>query len=464
MGEPQATDRRFPPSLAGRRVLVIGLGRFGGGVGVTRWLVSQGARVTVTDCADAEHLVDSVDAVADLDVTLHLGGHDLADLDATELAVVNPAVVKDRSALFKAIVRRKIDWTTEINLFCERCPAAVIGVTGSYGKSTTCAMLADALRAGGGAGQAAYGTVHLGGNIGRSLLTELPNIHPNDLVVLEMSNAQLDDLPRISWVPPIAVITNVAPHHLDRYETFEAYVDAKLNIARACGRPHTTIVGHLSPEADARLAGMARDHGTQVIRVPGFGVPINLRVPGDHNQANAAIVLAVSRRLGLSDALVRRALASFAGLPHRLEHIRRLDGVDYYNDSKATSPTASLAAIKAMDRPVLAIVGGQRRQGPLTDWAREVTQACRLVICVGESGPTFAEALRAVCDGGSSADVREAADLGGAVEAAHRAAQSGDAVLFSPGAPSFDRYANFAQRGEHFVSLVDRLGRAGRAD
>ena len=151
-------------TLKGLRVLVVGLGRFGGGVGVTRWLAGEGAVVTVTDQATPESLEESVAAIAGLGVTLHLGGHDPRDLDPTDLVVVNPAV--------------------EINLFCERCPAVVIGVTGSYGKSTTCAMLAAALRAACDTG------VYLGGNIGRSLLPDLPEMRGSDIVILEMSNAQ----------------------------------------------------------------------------------------------------------------------------------------------------------------------------------------------------------------------------------------------------------------------------------
>jgi len=141
--QPPGID--VPQSVDGLRVLVLGLGRFGGGVGVTRWLAAQGAIVTVSDLASREALAESVEAVADRAVALHLGGHDVRDLDETDLVIVNPAVNKLRSDFFHTIVRRGIPWTTELNLFVQRCPAAVIGVTGTYGKSTTCAMLAEAL-------------------------------------------------------------------------------------------------------------------------------------------------------------------------------------------------------------------------------------------------------------------------------------------------------------------------------
>ena len=309
--------RPRPPSYAGTRVLVIGLGRFGGGVGVTRWLAGEGAHVTVTDQADAESLCESVEALADLNVTFHLGGHDDVDLSATDLVVVNPAVRKLTSSLFQEVTLRGIPWTTEMNLFCERCPAPVIGVTGTFGKSTTCSMLAAALEDCRRAGKARYSAVHLGGNIGRSLLPELGSIEPTDLVVLEMSNAQLEDLPRIGWAPWIAVITNLSPHHLDRYGSARAYVHAKLNIVRDPAGASTVIVGRMYPEAGSLLTELMADSPGRVVPVSRPVPPAELLVPGSHNQENAACVLTVCRQLGLDERLVRKALRSFRGFPHR---------------------------------------------------------------------------------------------------------------------------------------------------
>ena len=207
----------------GRAVTVMGLGRFGGGVGVTRWLAGLGARVTVSDKAGADELAESVAALAGLDVALHLGGHDEADFVNCELLVVNPAVEFD-SPLVAGARRAGAEITTEINLFLAYCRAAVVGITGSAGKSTTTAMA--------GAILARSRKVHVGGNIGASLLAELPAIAADHVVVLELSSFQLFYLPLLGRGPSVAVVTNLHPNHLDRHETMAHYADCKKNIFR----------------------------------------------------------------------------------------------------------------------------------------------------------------------------------------------------------------------------------------
>jgi len=455
-------------SLAGQRVLVVGLGRFGGGVGVTRWLASQGAIVTVTDLATHETLAESVAAVADLPLALHLGGHDEGDLDTADLVIINPAVNKSTSAFFQAVARRGIPWTTEMNLFCERCPAKVLGVTGSYGKSTTCAMLAETLEACRRAGGTSYTGVYLGGNIGRSLLNELPNIRETDWGVLEMSNAQLEDLPRIHWAPDLAVITNLFPHHLDRYLSFAEYAGAKLNITRHPDGRGKIVVGELHPMAEDMLGEVIAVRSDRVIRVPSPGPAIELKVPGHHNQRNAACVLTVCRLLGLNERIVRGALREFRGLPHRLEFVRSLDGVDYYNDSKSTAPAATVIALEALRRTTVAIVGGQRKDVSLDECAICLARYCRVLICMGESGPDFAQAIKNVSNQIHSEPrasaraptlprIHVVPGVEQAVRLARAEAKPGEVVLFSPGAPSFDQYSNFTERGRHFTELVKAL-------
>lgn len=451
-----------PTSFDGLRVLVMGLGRFGGGVGVTQWLAAQGAFVTVSDQANPESLSKSLDALAELDVTLHLGGHDPGDLNGVDWVIVNPAVHKTRSTFFQEVVRRKVPWTTETNLFCRNCRGRIIGVTGSYGKSTTCAMLADALRAGLRAGDVHYTGVHLGGNIGRSLLNDLPGIRSEDLVVLELSNAQLEDLPRIGWAPPIAVITNLWPHHRNRYDGFAAYVDAKLNIVRHPSGDNIVIAGDLDPEADGMLRVVLGDRFVELLRVEAPSRPVQLKVPGAHNQANAACVLAVCRHLGLDREVVREALRSFGGLPHRLEYVRTIEEVDYYNDSKSTSPDATIAALKSFDRPVVAILGGkQQSEVPWTALTEVLADSCRAVICTGQSSDWLAKMIRKQMGDSDEplhrVSIHETESPADAVLIARSCSRPGDVVLFSPGAPSFDAFANYADRGDHFVKLIHAL-------
>ncbi len=450
------------PSLAGIRTLVVGLGRFGGGVGVTRWLVGQGAIVTVTDQADAGSLVEPLEQIAGLPISLRLGGHEACDLSQTDLVVVNPAVNKRKSDFFLEILRRKISWTTEMNLFCERCPAPVVGVTGSFGKSTTSAMLAHILEASSRTDTAVFSGVHLGGNIGRTLLADLPFIKPTEVVVLEMSNAQLEDIDRIDWGPAKAVVTNIFPHHLDRYENFEGYIQAKLNLVRAGGKNCPVVVGELHPLA-RRLLEEALDRDLSRLRpIEKSDPPVELRVPGDHNRVNADCVMSIARVMGLDEESVRTSLTSFRGLPHRLELVGMAGGVEFINDSKSTAPAATIIALEALRGKrgkLIAIVGGQKKDVPLEDCAMALARACREVICYGEAGPAFAKAVK---EANAETLKRQNAEpivsvAGGLAEAMSLAvseARAGETVLFSPGAPSFDQYVNFTERGKHFAALV----------
>lgn len=442
-------------ALRGVRALVVGLGRFGGGVGVTRWLVGQGADVTVTDQAPAEALTDSLAAIADLPVNLQLGGHDPSHLRDCDLVVVNPAVDKRRSGFFADVVRSGLPWTTELNLFCERCPASVIGVTGTFGKSTTCAMLAAALEACRSIGSLRARRVHLGGNIGRSLLGELADMTSDDVVVLELSSAQLEDLPRIPWLPQVGVLTNIHPHHLDRHGTLADYARAKLNLLGPADGTSPVIVGPLHPEAESLLRAALGASIERLTRVDESRVPSQLRVPGRHNAANAACVATACAVLGLPDDHVAAGLRDFPGLPHRLEHVSEVGGVEFINDSKSTAPSATMVALEAIDRPIVLMLGGQRKDTPLEPLATAVARKCRAVVCMGDAGPAFASAIRKV-DG--SVNVLETDRMPAALAIARQVARPGEVVLLSPGAPSFDHYVNYEARGKEFAALVRSLG------
>ncbi|MBI3834170.1 MAG: UDP-N-acetylmuramoyl-L-alanine--D-glutamate ligase [Planctomycetes bacterium] len=441
-------------SFSELRVLVMGLGRFGGGVGVTRWLAGQGASVTVADQASADSLRDSLAEISDLSVELRFGPHQESDLDRIDLVIVNPAVKKSSSNFFQLIKKRGTPWTTEMNLFCERCPAPMYAVTGTFGKSTTCAMLAKVLQDGGR--EAGIERVHLGGNIGRSLLSELSEIRCGDAVVLEMSNAQLEDIPLVAWSPRFAVITNLHPHHLDRYESSDDYFHAKFNLLRSGQGLQATIIGELHPRAEELLRASTAKSANRVVRIATAEPPIELTIPGDHNQQNAACVWTTAREIGISDASIRESLRTFRGLEHRLEFVRNMNGVSYYNDSKSTAPTATIVALRALahDRRIICIIGGQRKDAPLAECAMVLNECCRATVCMGESGPDFASAVRTYAP---AADVLECNALPEAVDRGRSIAQPGDIVLFSPGAPSFDQYVNFTERGRHFVELVHQL-------
>jgi UDP-N-acetylmuramoylalanine--D-glutamate ligase len=428
-----------PGEFEGRRVVVMGLGRFGGGVGVTRWLHQHGARVLVTDLAGAKALETSKAKLADLDIQFRLGGHDAGDLDRADLLVVNPAVDKRKSSLFQEAVRRGIPWTTEINLFLDRCPARIVGVTGTAGKSTTSAMIHAVLsRARLG------GSVYLGGNIGRSLLAELPSMSAHDIVVLELSSFQLDDITRIERRPDIAVVVNIGTNHVDRHGSLAAYRNAKLNIVRGAKSDIPVVVGF---NDDALLAAIG-ELTSRVVRADESVEVWNLRVPGAHNLLNARCAAAACRLVGASEERISRGLQAFPGLEHRLQHVGSVDGVDYFNDSKATSIDATITALRSFDRQVIALVGGRSRDVRLDDLADALKRHSSLAVCFGEmSGPIF-DAVR------STSPAVKVSSVADAVAEAKRNAVAGDIVLFSPGFQSYDEFANYEYRGHAFVSLV----------
>ncbi len=425
----------------GKRVLVMGLGRFGGGVGVTRWLCGQGAEVTVTDLADAEDLAESLARLDSLDVTLRLGGHEGVDLDRCDLLVVNPAVPLD-APLLRTARRRSVAMTTEINLFVQRCRARVVGITGSVGKSTTAAMAAGVL--------ARRYRTHLGGNIGRSLLAELATIGPDDVVVLELSSFQLDWTPAAGFSPSVALVTNLVPNHLDRHGTFEAYAAAKANIFRFQGPADTLIL----PAGDATLSAWAE---AAPGRVRGFGgdeAPFDLRVPGAHNQRNAQAAWAIGRVLDVSRADAEAALAAFTGLPNRLALVAERGGVRYYDDSKATTPDGTLVALDSFDpRRIIAIVGGYDKKVPLEGLADALAARCKAVIATGAVGGRIA-ALVEQRRRGDAPEVVRAPRFDDAVRAACAVAAGGDVVLLSPACASYDQFPNYIARGDRFAQLV----------
>jgi UDP-N-acetylmuramoylalanine--D-glutamate ligase len=479
--------------VGGKRVLVMGLGRFGGGIGVTRWLVEQGARVTVTDLAETGALAASVAQLDGLGVRLRLGGHDEADLAGVDLLVVSPAVDKGKSAFFQAAVQRGIPWTTEMNLFFERCDRQIVGVTGSAGKSTTTAMIGEVLRAG-FAHLDDPPRVWVGGNIGRSLLSELPNMRRDDVVVLELSSFQLEDLAAVRAGCTHAVITNLRPNHLDRHGTEAAYYDAKMNIVRFL-REHGTIAYNADDEILARLlnevrpvqpdAGRkrrisARDRTAWVHvadgairvyreatelaagvapadRVGAFETltPVGeLGVPGAHNVYNAMLAVTVGLLYGATNEAMASALRGFAGLAHRLEFVAEVGGVRYYNDSKSTTPDSAIRAVEAFDVPGVAIVGGYDKGSSFDELARVLAGRARAVICLGATGPAIAAAVRGA-SGGRGPMVREVDTFDGAVAAAREAAEAGDVVLLSPACASWGMFTNYEERGERFKGMVE---------
>jgi len=425
-----------------KHVTVIGLGRFGGGIAVTRWLVEQGAKVLVTDRDPAEKLSDSIKALEGLPVQWRLGGHRDEDFTDTDLVVASPAVPLDNS--FLAAARQAgVPITTEIKLFIERCPASILGVTGTKGKSTTTAML--------GAILSSRFRTWVGGNIGRSLLFDLPDIGKKDPVVLELSSYMLEHLRPMAWSPHVAVVTMLAPDHLEWHGSFEAYARAKRTIMQFQRADDIAVVNGNDPgarELATAAAGKVAYFGLQGER------PFELALPGAHNQFNAQAAYLAASMLGISWDEAQEVLRHFVGLPHRLQLVHEAKGVRYFNDSIATIPEAAIAALNAFaPRTVIQIVGGYDKHLPFTMLSAALAERAKAALCIGTTGPAIAE-LMAQSMLQSPAPAYSCGDLPTAMRMARQIAAAGDVVLLSPGCASYDQFVNFEKRGETFTKLA----------
>ncbi len=448
---------KFMSNLQDKRVVVMGLGRFGGGVGAARFCCEQGADVLVTDLLPADELQTSVDQLKGLPIEYRLGEHNVSDFTTADLIVVNPAVPRPRkeNRFLRAAEAADVALTSEIQLLIERLPNRLrtIGVTGTAGKSTTVAMIGHALQkllsqATDHKPQAAY----IGGNIGGSLLADLPNITANDWVVLELSSFMLEDIEPMKWSPHIAIITNFSANHLDQHGTIEAYRDAK------------QIIFEHQREEDGDIAiGGPGVHNVFLNRVSDFSTwddglwrvnpPIDLLLPGDHNQLNARLAgMAIESAIDVPEWDTWQALADFRGLPHRLQFVCERDGVKYYNDSKSTTPAAAMLAIDSFPpASVHLIAGGYDKQTDLTELAQHAASKCAGIYTIGTTGPIIANGGRS-----GPAPTSECETLDRALEAARGFATSGQVILLSPGCASWDQFDHYEQRGELFCKLVQQ--------
>lgn len=471
---------RTPDELVGLRVLVFGLGGFGGGAGVARFLAERGAAVTITDLRPPEQLAPSLELLADVPLAgTRLGGHDIRDFQETDWVVVNPAVPPGNVLIAQA-ERAGARLVTEIGMFLSWCPTPfVAGVTGSNGKSTTCQLLADLLEASG------Y-TTHLGGNFGGSLLGALPGMTAEDRVVLELSSFQLSRLGPGTPRPAAVGITQIAANHLDWHGTFEAYRAAKEELLIA-PRPDLDPALQIAalPRKDPQLIATARRAGRRVVacgaetpRGTGIGVigrqlcevtesetqrvenlPTALASldrlprPGVHEIENAATACALAIALGADRTVFEETIARQKPLPHRQEEVAEVRGVRFIDDSKSTTPEATRAALDAYAPRAVLLAGGHHKGGDLSALAEAVREGASGAICYGESREELARALR---DGGVDPEKIEVVDrFAQAFRRATERAREGDVVLLSPACASFDEFRNYEERAERFRALID---------
>lgn len=455
---------------SGRRVVILGLARQG--KALARYLAQRGAQVTVSDLKRPQALTAELDELEDLSLRFILGGHPPELLDGADLVCLSGGVPADLPLAHQAR-ERAIPLTNDSQIFLEACPAPTIGITGSAGKTTTTALvgrMAEAYLA--GSGRRSW----VGGNIGRPLLADLPEIGAQDWVVLELSSFQLE---LMSISTHLAAILNVTPNHLDRHGTMAAYRVAKARLLDFQTDADVAVIGREDPGAWAlrqRVRGRLVSFGRQPVEA-GEGAwvesgqitmridtevrqvcPVGaIRLRGEHNLLNVIAACALAGAAGFSPEAIEAAIRDFQGVPHRLEFVRRWRQADWYNDSIATTPERARAAIRSFDEPLVLLAGGRDKDLPWEEFARLVAQRVRHLILFGEAGPKILQAVEAADARRQGVQIDIFPGLDPAVEAAARVVHPGEVVLLAPGGTSFDEFVDFAARGDRFRALVEAL-------
>ena len=442
--------------LKGKRVLVLGLGV--SNRPLVRLLLQHGAEVTGCDRTPREKLDEEVLELERMGAKLHLGDGYLENISG-DVAFRTPGLHPDKPEL-RALRAAGTHITSEMEAFFEVCPCPIIGVTGSDGKTTTATLIAELLRHAGH-------RVWLGGNIGTPLLDKAADMQKDDKVVLELSSFQLMDLHDSCH---IAVVTNLAPNHLDMHRDMDEYVNAKKNIFLRQSAEDMLILNHDNAITDgfaveargtvklfSRRApvengvyfqdGVILRGGTEVLRGS------DILIPGLHNVENYMAAILATEGF-VTDEDVRAVAKHFGGVEHRIELVRVKDGVSYYNDSIASSPSRTIAGLRSFEQKVILIAGGYDKHIPYDVLGPEIAAHVKLLVCTGATGGKIAQAARA-CDG--CPEILEIDDFYDAVRTASTRAERGDVVLLSPASAAFDKFKNFMVRGAEFKKTVMEL-------
>lgn len=454
----------------GKRVLVVGFGK--SGVAVARYMARQGAKVTVTDMKQKSELSESVNICADLKIEYELGRHSSKAFTTAELIVVSPGVPLNIKPLDEAR-EAKVPVTNEIELAASALKEPLIAVTGTNGKTTTTTMIGEIFAADGK-------TAYVGGNIGKPLLDYITENQKAEVVVAEVSSFQLELTQRL--IPAVALFTNLEEDHLDRYSDMESYTQAKKRLLSACDKNSFVVLNYDNPNV-ARFAGenpgkliwftkknpiqvggpfaeqfvgVYYDSATKRIveKITGKDESYDLsqfRLFGDHNKENLMAAICAARVMGVSPKAIQSVIASFKGVPHRLEFVRRKDGVFFFNDSKGTNVMSVQRSLAAFSNPIILIAGGKDKNMDFSPLATLVRSKCKILILVGEAKEKINRAI------GDFAETYLVGTFEEAVLLAYQKSRSGDIILLSPGCASYDMFRNYEERGDYFKKLVNQL-------
>lgn len=450
----------FKYNVAGKNITVIGIGI--SNLPLIKYLVSLGANVTACDRRSAEDLGENYTELEKLGVKFNLGDGYLNNLSG-DMIFKTPGMRYDVPELLKAKENGSIV-TSEMEVFFEVCPSHIIAVTGSDGKTTTTTLIHKMMT------DAGYKT-WLGGNIGNPLLTDTEKMKENDWVILELSSFQLHTMRKS---PEIAVITNISPNHLDMHKDYKEYIDAKKNIMLYQNEGDTLIVNadnqvtaDIGKSANGAVKYFSRNGMADVyldgnIIKRGIVEILNIKdikIPGMHNVENYMAAIAAVSGLVSKEVIVNVA-KTFGGVEHRIELVRTLDGVKYYNSSIDSSPNRTINTLRVFPNKVIIIAGGKDKGIPYDEIGPALAEHVKVLILIGATSDKIQEALDAEINktgNGKDIEVIRATSYEDAVNTARSKAHAGDVVLLSPASTSFDMFRNFEERGNLFKKIVNEL-------
>lgn len=452
----------------GKRVLILGAARQG--LALARWLSVHGARVTLSDMRSEDELRIARESLAEFGITWALGGHPLELLDSTDVLCLSGGVPLTLPIVAESI-SKGIPLSNDSQIFMEVVPCKTIGITGSAGKTTTTTLV-------GRMAKNAYGDqAYIGGNIGDPLINYVDGMKVDDVAVLELSSFQLEQM---TLSPNIAAILNVTPNHLDRHGTMEAYSAAKARILEFQSKSDVAVLGHDDTGAwslrdrvkgklftfslndlDQGLNGTYLQDGLLNLRDGSAYLPLISRekilLRGDHNVLNVLAAFAIGHAAGFPLDAMLEAVEDFHGVPHRLELVRELNGIRWYNNTIATAPERTIAVLRAFDEPIVLMLGGRDKDLPWEELIALANERVDHIVLFGEAAEKIEKTVAGLGSGKKRFTVARVNGLHEAVLKAAEVAEPGDVVLLSPGGTSYDEFKDFAERGERFRAWVQEL-------
>lgn len=454
----------------GKQVLIIGAARQG--TALARFLTSRSAKVTLNDRQSPEKLKSVEEDLRDLPIKCVFGGHPLELLDKTDLVCISGGIPLN-NPIVEAAVKRSIPLSNDSQIFMEEVRAPVIAITGSAGKTTTTALVGKISEAANSAPRKTW----VGGNIGLPLIEFIDEIGTNDIVILEISSFQLDQM---TISPHIGAVLNITPNHLDRHGTMKAYTASKARLLQYQTRNDIAILNREDPGSwglhemvqgnlvsfgikipSSELMGSWLDHDRLMLKTATTSVEVlkteDIKLKGQHNVMNVLAACAIAHAAGFTQESIRLAVRQFTGVAHRLEFVRVWNGSKWYNDSIATAPERTMAAIRSFSDPIVLLLGGRDKDLPWDELAILIHQTVDHVIVFGESAEKILAALGPVNAKQKPFSLTHVPTLQEAVNEASVIAEPGDVVLLSPGGTSFDEFKDFEERGDKFRKWVTQL-------